>query len=77
MTKYPYVRAWGLMLGSSPFYIEHEIEMAGIDGAPPTAIFRRHNEDHWTTFEEVTSQETRRAMLELMAGWNIEEVKSS
>lgn len=55
---YAYIRAWGELLGSFPYYIEGEIEKARRDRAPQTAIYRRQD-GSWATFEEIRSEGTR------------------
>lgn len=54
--SYPYIRAWGAMMGSSPAYIEREVFVATEAKAPATAIFQRFEgltPTGWATFEDV------------------------
>ncbi len=37
---YPYIRMWGIQLGSNQWYIEDEVQRAINDNAPETAISR-------------------------------------
>lgn len=39
---YPWIRAWGWMLGSHGYYIEGEIALAKEDHAPADAIFHKY-----------------------------------
>ena len=49
---YPYIRAWGRLLGSFDYYIEDQIAEAKRDRAPYDAIFKTGEED-WSTFSEL------------------------
>lgn len=39
--EYPFVRGWGVMMGSYPYYITAQVEQAKTDKAPQTAIYKR------------------------------------
>ena len=54
---YPFIRAWGKMMGSFDYYIQEQVGMARHDRAPETAIFKR--EDGWATIDSVTDPHTR------------------
>lgn len=54
---YPYIRAWGEMMGSFRPYILGEVDKARRTGAPHTAIYER--DGTWHTIEGVTNGETR------------------
>lgn len=63
---YPWIRAWGWLLGSFSYYIEEEIQRAKRSNAPPNAIFRRYTPDDsgwdgksWATTADITSPNTR------------------
>lgn len=56
--KYLYIRAWGKMSGSLPWYIERQVEQAKADNAPETAIYKRQD-GSWATFGSVRSGVTR------------------
>lgn len=69
--KYPYIVAWGHMMGSFDYYINDECERANADGAPSTAIYEESSPDNnvrhshkWVTFDEVTSPSTLYEMKE-------------
>ena len=49
---YPYIRAWGRLLGSSDYYVEDQIAKAKREQAPYDAIFKTEGED-WSTFSEL------------------------
>jgi hypothetical protein len=55
---YPYIRAWGQLIGSPESRIRDQVELARRDGAPADAVHR--NEDGtWTTTGDVTAPHTR------------------
>lgn len=57
-SDYRYIRAWGKLLGSYPYYIESQIEQARADKAPDTAIYRR-DDGTWQTFENIADETTK------------------
>jgi hypothetical protein len=65
--QYPYIRAWGAMMGSSAAYIEREVFAAREAGAPATAIFARFDgpkpTGEWATFEDVNPEGSVRAWI--------------
>ena len=66
--KYLYIRAWGKLLGSFPYYIEGEVAKAEKENAPETAIFRRED-GTWEVFEGIGYEDTKAriaAMVENM-----------
>jgi hypothetical protein len=75
--QYPYIRAWGAMMGSSAAYIEREVFVARESDAPATAIFQRFEgtaPSGWATFEDVNPEGSIRewilAYFERM-GWEV------
>ncbi len=71
---YPYIRAWGWMMGSDRYYIEQEIETARADKAPEDAIYWRfENETErtgahvWHRFADVTNPSTTHAIERYMS----------
>jgi hypothetical protein len=64
---YPYIRAWGEMLGSMSYYILEQVDMAREDNAPPTAIYKQSGynekgewtEGLWHTYEGITREDTK------------------
>lgn len=59
---YKHIKAWGIMMGSFPYYIEAEQARAAAQGAPLDATYQEHSWDdtgRWHTFSEVASSETR------------------
>jgi len=46
--KYPYVYAWGKLMGSYNYYIENQMELAEKENAPKNATFRKDN-GGWNT----------------------------
>lgn len=63
---YPYIRAWGRLLHSFPYYVEGEIEDARRSKAPPDAIYSR-SDGTWRTYRDITSDETRATVDRLLA----------
>jgi hypothetical protein len=65
--QYPYIRAWGAMMGSSDAYIEREVFTARESGAPATAIFARFDgtkfTGEWATFEDVNPEGSIRSWI--------------
>ena len=51
---YLYIRAWGRMMGSFDYYIEHQVAEARADGAPQTAIYK-DTDGSWHTYENCHS----------------------
>jgi hypothetical protein len=58
---YPYIRAWGRMIGSYNSYIQLQVEQARQDGAPDDAIHKK-DDGSWSTTDEITSSTTRRQL---------------
>jgi hypothetical protein len=62
-TKYPYIRAWGAMMGSFPHYIDSQIERATRNNAPWNATFVQGPswaEQTWSTIVECENYDTRK-----------------
>jgi hypothetical protein len=62
---YPYIRAWGRMMGSSPVYVERQVERARRDRAPADAIFYGRDR-RWHQFRHVNSGYTRFVIEEIV-----------
>lgn len=78
--EYPWVRKWGALLGSHPYYIERQVHQAREEGAPQDATHRNHD-GGWYTIADVKNNETRRqlGLPELperlrVPGWGIVEI---
>lgn len=56
--EYPWIVAWGRMLGSYPYYIDQQVAQARHDGAPNTAIYK-DSTGTWQTTDDITSELTR------------------
>jgi len=56
---YLYIRAWGRLLNSAPYYVKDQVEKANRDGAPANAIYYSDKEKRWHTFDEVANSLTR------------------
>jgi hypothetical protein len=73
MTKkidFPYIRAWGRMMGSFGSYIELEVDHARQTNAPYDAIYERGGK--WQTYNDITSYETRRTIWHFVKDLGIE-----
>lgn len=55
---YPYIRAWGVMLGSSRDYIDTQVAQARADGVPANAI-HKNTDGYWSSTDDITSPDTR------------------
>lgn len=66
MKDYPYIRAYGLLLGSFPSYIDSEVEKARRTNAPQTAV-SQYQDGSWATFEDITFNDTRERIAALVA----------
>jgi hypothetical protein len=68
---YPYIRAWGHMLGSRQDYIEREVQKAREANAPEDAIYASVAPGGvakgWARYSEVTSKSTRHTMERILA----------
>jgi hypothetical protein len=58
---YPFIRAWGRIMGSHRDYIDHQVELARQDQARPDAIYRR-DDGTWATTDEILRSDTRRRL---------------
>ncbi len=57
-SDYKYLRAWCMMMGSFPEWVEAQVERAKRENAPETAVYR-NNDGRWVTFDEVKSHTAR------------------
>jgi hypothetical protein len=60
---YPYIRAWGWMMGSLPYYIDEQVKLARQDKAPQTATYR-NDDGSWNTIEGCKRLDTRRLVTD-------------
>ena len=56
--KYKSIWAWGRMMGSFPYYMRDQVEIAKRDNAPAGAIYK-DQDGTWHTLADVTSVSTR------------------
>lgn len=66
MKDYPYIRAYGLLLGSFQSYIDSEVEKARRTNAPQTAV-SQYQDGSWETFEDITFSDTRDRIASIVA----------
>lgn len=65
--EYPYIQAWGKILGSFPGYIADEIGRARADGAPKNAIYKQSGgEREWVTADSIKSPETKKKVEKIV-----------
>ena len=57
--SYPYIRAWGQLMGSSETHTRAQITQARTENAPATAVYRTI-EGRWATTGDITRPDTRR-----------------
>ncbi|GAH43340.1 unnamed protein product [marine sediment metagenome] len=69
---YNYIRAWESFLGSYPYYINQQIELARQDEAPDNAIFKALG--YWQTFDDIPFQNIKDTVSFMADG--LSEVKS-
>lgn len=58
-TRYPYIRAWGHMMGNHDPEIDHLVDRAARSMAPAEAIYHSRNTGDWVTAGEVALARTR------------------
>lgn len=56
--EYPYIYAWGKMLGSYQTYIDNQVALAKRHGAPQNTTYIRQD-GTWSTIEDVMPEDTR------------------
>lgn len=63
--EYPWVRAWGELMGSYQYYIKDQIARAKAAGAPQTAVYQPANgpSTEWVTLDAITSSHTQRQLI--------------
>lgn len=66
MFNHPYVVAWCRYMGSKNYWIEDQLEKAGRESAPETAIYRKQ-EGGWVTLEELQNEPLQQALVEYVA----------
>jgi hypothetical protein len=55
---YPFIRAWGRLMGSYNYYIRDQVQQARDDHAPANAVYRRED-GTWATTDDITPATTR------------------
>lgn len=58
VVEYPYIRAWGKMLGSFQSYIDDQVTRAKRVNAPQNAVYIRMN-NTWATIDDVAAGDTK------------------
>lgn len=65
---YPYIRGWGVMGGSLPYYVNGQLHRAREEKAPADAIYKDANDGHWHTFSGIVGPSTRRRLQAIVDG---------
>lgn len=60
---YPYIRAWGQLLGSGQYYIDQEVELARKEGAPADAIYHNREDSYWARFADIADSNPNKATV--------------
>jgi hypothetical protein len=60
-TDYPYIRAWGRLVGAAANYIDRQIARARYERAPSNAVYRNTN-GQWLTTDDILLPDTRAAL---------------
>jgi hypothetical protein len=61
-TDYPYIRAWGRMMGSYRYYVEGQLQLARQEKAPQNATYR--GEEGWHTWDDFKGSAVTRLQIE-------------
>jgi hypothetical protein len=59
---YPFIAAWGRLMGSNTMYIAQEVDRAKAAKAPATATYQRPD-GAWSTFTDLQRHSTRQQVL--------------
>ena len=73
MKDYPYIRAYGLFMGSFQSYIDSEVEKARRTNAPQAAICQLPD-GRWSTFEDIRFNDTKERIAALVANMQEEPI---
>ena len=57
--KYPFIVKWGQMMGSFPYYINNQLELAEETRAPENATFYDEGNNVWNTTDGITNESTK------------------
>jgi hypothetical protein len=57
-SDYPYIKAWGRLLGTYKQHVDAEIERAQMLDAPHDAMYQRAN-GSWGTFRSIQNADTK------------------
>lgn len=66
--KFPYIVAWGHMMGSMDYYIDNQLLSAEASGAPEDAIYVKNKDadtgiGKWATLDGVVNPDTTEFLL--------------
>ena len=56
--RYPYIAAWGSLVGNHHFYWVHQRARAEAEGAPHDAVFARQD-GRWVTLQQCPARQRR------------------
>jgi hypothetical protein len=63
---YMHLRAWNRMMKSNRAYFADQLGQARAENAPADAIYKDDGTGRWHTFAEVTNENTRERMTQLV-----------
>jgi len=63
---YPYIIAWGKVMGSFPSYVQMQVDSARASEAPKDAIYRRANK--WFTLDDVKQEQMKTRLIKIVIG---------
>lgn len=63
MKNYPFIRAWGKIMGSFDYYIDDQIEEAVEDKCPQNVVYK--DGDIWKTIDDISNQKIKMELIEL------------
>lgn len=64
---YPFIRVWGLNMGSHPGYIDEQVLRAKNENAPPRAAYKEVASGVWITIDEIQNLDLKNRMERAVA----------
>lgn len=55
LAKYPYIVAWGKILGSNSWFVEEQCRKADKENAPTDATHQKFDSDGWSRIGELSA----------------------
>jgi len=63
---YKYIKVWGKVLGSNPYFVKAQIKLAREEEAPHKAIYKAR--EGWVTVDEIVDERFRESIGLLFIG---------